>query len=188
MIKWRAGPPEYFQSFLEYCYKSLDVWGVEYCIILHEEKRLEGWRRWNLLFLLCARELHMMVRVWWCSDLELGETINVFDLILAWNVTSNYYTCLDVGEKKHGSSEHYCFPIPLGFVCCSCTRLSIIFCNYRSPAICFSFHDQFMFSVSQSTFTTYCFLDSDHLVCVDALRVASFRLFLWLMKILWDVW
>lgn len=25
MIKWRAGPPEYFQSFLEYCYKSLDV-------------------------------------------------------------------------------------------------------------------------------------------------------------------
>lgn len=100
MIKWRAGPPEYFQSFLEYCYKSLDVWGVEYCIILHEEKRLEGWRRWNLLFLLCARELHMMVRVWWCSDLELGETINVFDLILAWNVTSNYYTCLDVGEKK----------------------------------------------------------------------------------------
>lgn len=145
------------------------------------------WRMKEMEFAIptvCSRTSHdgsglMMLRLgtWWdhkCIWPYLGLKCNIKPLYLSG--------CRR--KKKHGSSEHYFFPTALGFVCCSCAKLSIIFCNYRSPAICFCFHDQFMLSVSQSTFTTYCFLDCDHLVCVDTLRVAPFRLFFFLLPVM----
>lgn len=127
MIIWRAGPPEYFQSFLEYCYKSLDVWGVEYCIILHENSALKD-EGDGIFYSYCVFENF----TWWSGfdDAQIENLVRP-QMHLTLKHIIKLYTFLDVGEKKkHGSSEHYLFSVALGFVWCSCSNLSIICCHF----------------------------------------------------------
>lgn len=88
------------------------------------EQCLEGWRRWNFLFLLCVWELHMMVRVWWCSDWELGETTNAFDL-------KTYHQTIYLSGCRRKEETWLFRTLPFfRFVWCSCSNLSIICCHF----------------------------------------------------------
>lgn len=171
-------------------------WCVRSGILHHSpwEKCLEGWRRWNFLFLLCVWELHMMVRVWWCSDWELGETTNAFDL-------KTYHQTIYLSGCRR-KEETWLFRTLPFFRCSGVCVVFLLqfkhhllpFCNNQMAAQLYV--SAFMTSSCSACLrvllllTVLCCLVCDHLVCVVTLSVAPFCLFylLWLIKFLWAIW
>jgi len=175
-----------FQS-LGYCYKSLDVWGVEYCIILHEKSALKD-EGDGIFYSYCVFENF----TWWFGfdDAQIENWVRPqMHLTLSWLKT--YHQTLYLSGYRRPEETWLFKKLPfsnaLGFVCCSCSNLSIIVAILQCRMAAQPYVSAFMTSSCSTCFRVVLLLQS---VCVFILGVAPFCLFYltWLIKFLWEIW